>query len=39
MSTLLKNGTVIDYAQKIEKKINILSENDKNVKLDENLEI
>lgn len=39
MSTLLKNGTVIDYAQKIEKKLDILIENDKIVKLAENLEI
>ena len=39
MSILLKNGTVIDYANNIEKKLDILIENDKISKIAENLNI
>lgn len=39
MSTLLKNGTVIDYASKTEKKLDLLIENDKISKIAENIEV
>lgn len=39
MSTLLKNGTVIDYASNTEKKLDILIENDKISKIAENLNV
>lgn len=39
MSILLKNGTVIDYANNIEKKLDIFIENDKISKIAENLNI
>ncbi len=38
MNTLLKNGTVIDYASRTEKKLDILIENDKILKIAENIE-
>ena len=37
MSILLKNGTVVDYANNIDKKLDILVEGDKIVKIGENL--
>ena len=37
MSILLKNGTVVDYANNIDKKLDILIEGDKIVKIGENL--
>lgn len=39
MNTLLKNGTVIDYASNTQKKLDILIENDKISKIDENIEV
>lgn len=39
MNTLLKNGTVIDYASNTEKKLDVLLENDKITKIAENLDI
>ncbi len=39
MNTLLKNGTVIDYASKTEKKLDILIENNKISKIAENIDI
>ena len=39
MSTLLKNGTVIDYASNTNKKLDILIENDKISKIAENLDV
>ena len=38
MNTLLKNGTVIDYASRTEKKLDILIENNKILKIAENIE-
>lgn len=39
MNTLLKNGTVIDYASNTQKKLDILIENDKISKIAENIEV
>ena len=39
MSTLLKNGVVIDYASNTEKKLDILLENEKISKIAENIDI
>lgn len=39
MSILLKNGTVIDYASNTEEKLDILIENEKIVKISENIEV
>ncbi len=39
MSILLKNGTVIDYASKTQKKLDLLIENDKISKIAENIQI
>ncbi len=39
MKTLLKNGTVIDYASKTEKKLDILIEDDKITKIEQKLEV
>ena len=37
MKTLLKNGTVVDYAKRIEKKLDILINDDKIEKIEENI--
>ena len=39
MSILFKNGTVVDYANKLEKKLDILVEGDKIAKIAENLSV
>ena len=39
MNTLLKNGTVIDYATSTEKKLDVLIENDKITKIEENMNV
>ena len=39
MNTLLKNGTVIDYASNTEKKLDVLLENDKISKIAENIDV
>ena len=38
MSILFKNGTVVDYANKLEKKLDILVEGDKIAKIAENID-
>ena len=39
MSILFKNGTVVDYANKLEKKLDILVEGDKIAKISENISV